>query len=122
MHPYPMIPANYFPTHRSPCHPRPSSRHLTIPAVTPAVCRSPPDRIDRQTPSPLIQPSARIRCERLLTGQRSLVMEGSAGLRALDGWWLEVPLDSLLPPTVWDRAHDCACAPVEAHRSEVRLG
>src|SRR3954452_23829069 len=47
-----MIPANYFPTHRSPCHPRPSSRHLTIPAVTPAACRSPPDRIDRQISEP----------------------------------------------------------------------
>src|SRR3954447_19645980 len=117
-----MIPANYFPTHRSPCHPRRSSRHLTIPAVTPAVCRSPPDRIDRQTPSPLIQPSARIRCERLLTGQRSLVMEGSAGLRALDGWWLEVPLDSFTATDgLGPSSRLCLCAR-DAHRSEVRLG
>src|SRR3954453_13571076 len=43
MHPCPTIRVSYFPTHRSPCRPRRSNRHLTIPAVTPAVCQSPPD-------------------------------------------------------------------------------
>src|SRR3954453_18174722 len=43
MHPCPTTRGSYFPTHRSPCRPRRSNRHLTIPAVTPAVCQSPPD-------------------------------------------------------------------------------
>lgn len=43
MYPCPTTRESCFPTHRSPCRLRRSSRHRTILAATPAVCQSPPD-------------------------------------------------------------------------------
>src|SRR3954452_12161608 len=60
------------------------------PGGDPAVCRSPPDRIDWRISEPVDPSFCAYPVGGFLAGRRTLGDGGEWGARALSGWWLEV--------------------------------